>query len=841
MQLYDFSDSLSYTVMLRESSESLEGSTVAKDLSSRIISVLRERDSGTLPQHQLLYGVSGIGKSTVLLSLYRTVAHDVAIGAKWFPLMISEPQYNVTNAEDFWMNCLQVVADRFPASVKFDPANSADPEINGSPVVKGDSKFECLLKSVTRQEKRLLLMVDDIDALLSRSDELSVELLSICNNEPRIFLIGTVSAENLHCFVDGVKSSECFQTFEIKGVAETEMIDAMRRLGRLHPSHNAEKFLDLVPERGAMLHRLTGGNPRAMAFLYGLIASGVDGDIREKVSSLLDAATAAYRQRINCLSVGGQRIVDAVAASWRPIAISELRDIPGMNADSVNRDLTDLEQRGLIEHARNGQIPEEPTIKMTESLFFIWYLYLSRRSIRTRNLWLVRFLQEFFSAEEIERRSRIHIQMPSPDKRETEYVMALAQVVDDRALGNALEFSILRILVDSGLQVSEITPLFYWREGDQAFLQKAEYLIRIKAIENRVVDALSGTAIFIQPFREALMGFPSLTEKEKSELAEGLSSYSEEDRSAINQFLMDEAKRWRRMLGHHAVPLYKSIAAGEMSHLADTEGAESAAEHWQSPVIVAVSWAAWIDSVERPSKKTLVTIEEIFRRSIEVDPKVALIWNSLGNLLHVHLHRYAEAEKAYRTAIELDPQYIAPWSQLASLLKNHLTQYEDAEIAYRKTIELDPENPTMYNNFAWFLDQQCGRGAEALTLSDRAVDLDPNDLYGIHTRAILLVKYGDWQDAQPFVRRYLEHADKVSERILWHTGVVLFREVIDAGYTAQINLLLNTLDYIENRPFLEKALVFAASEDSHDLSAAARDINSSDRDNLGNLKHANPG
>ena len=36
-----------------------------------------------------------------------------------------------------------------------------------------------------------------------------------------------------------------------------------------------------------------------------------------------------------------------------------------------------------------------------------------------------------------------------------------------------------------------------------------------------------------------------------------------------------------------------------MSSLSDIEGEESATEHWQDSVLAALSWAAWIDLVER--------------------------------------------------------------------------------------------------------------------------------------------------------------------------------------------------------------------------------------------------
>jgi len=331
------------------------------------------------------------------------------------------------------------------------------------------------------------------------------------------------------------------------------------------------------------------------------------------------------------------------------------------------------------------------------------------------------------------------------------------------------------------------------------------------------------------------MGSPTLTENEKAEFAEQLSDYSSDQWAALDKFLIDEGKYWRRMLGYHAISLYKSIASGLMAECKDTEGAESAAEYWQDPMLAAFSWAVWLDSAGRPSTQKIDYIEQVFRRSLDADPNVALIWNSLGNLLQFHAQRFTEAETAYRTAIELDPHYTAPWNQIAYLLNRYLKRFDEAEEAYNKTIELDPRNPTMYNNFAWFLYQHRRRVDDAISLSERACELASEDLYSIHTRATLLVKRRDWEEAVPFIRRFVQQSGQMSGRVVWRAGIILFQEIVGVGRAREGIALLDEMDVMDLWGPVKQALGVMVSDDPNDFSRLDVNVNAQVKEIIASL------
>ncbi len=124
-------------------------------------------------------------------------------------------------------------------------------------------------------------------------------------------------------------------------------------------------------------------------------------------------------------------------------------------------------------------------------------------------------------------------------------------------------------------------------------------------------------------------------------------------------------------------------------------------------------------------KEAWPVAEAAYRKAIELDPKYARPWNSLGNLLKEPLGRPVDAEGTYRKAIELDPKWAYPWNNLGNLLQDCLGRPAEAEVAYRKAIELDPKAAHPWNGLGNLLEAHLARPAEAEAAYLKAIELDP--------------------------------------------------------------------------------------------------------------------
>ena len=97
----------------------------------------------------------------------------------------------------------------------------------------------------------------------------------------------------------------------------------------------------------------------------------------------------------------------------------------------------------------------------------------------------------------------------------------------------------------------------------------------------------------------------------------------------------------------------------------------------------------------------------------------------MGDLLS-QTNRFDEAEAAYRKAIELNPKWAGPWVSLGNLLQDRMKRYEEAEVAYRSAIELDEVSPFHVANLARLL-ARLARNDEASQLFRQSIKLAKDD------------------------------------------------------------------------------------------------------------------
>jgi len=149
--------------------------------------------------------------------------------------------------------------------------------------------------------------------------------------------------------------------------------------------------------------------------------------------------------------------------------------------------------------------------------------------------------------------------------------------------------------------------------------------------------------------------------------------------------------------------------------------------------------------------------EAAYRKAIELDPKVAGFWNNLGNLLARKPERNTEAEAAYRNAIELEPKVSLFWISLGNVLARTAERIAEAETAYRKAIELDRTVAGFWNNLALILAKAPERTGEAEAAFHKAIELDATRAWWWNNLGNLLAKMPERiSDAEEAYRKAIE-------------------------------------------------------------------------------------
>jgi hypothetical protein len=125
-------------------------------------------------------------------------------------------------------------------------------------------------------------------------------------------------------------------------------------LARLRGLIEVERRITAEPSRIRILHILTGGNPRTVVLLYGVLLKGMDGDVRADLEGLLDEVTPLYKARFEELPAQGQQLLDKLALYWDPMTARQLADALNWDVNLVSAQLNRLTQLGIVEKVKSG-------------------------------------------------------------------------------------------------------------------------------------------------------------------------------------------------------------------------------------------------------------------------------------------------------------------------------------------------------------------------------------------------------------------------------------------------------------------------------------------------------
>jgi Flp pilus assembly protein TadD/DNA-binding transcriptional ArsR family regulator len=755
---------------------------------AELLAHLKATPVGTTPQHILITGARGMGKSTLLHRVALGVADDPELAAQWIALTFPEEQYTVSTLAELWSNVLDALADtleRQGATVA--ELAQLDDRIRRigdlPPAEREAAALECLERWISEHQRRLLLLIDSTDLLFSglSGDQVSGRrknaaddtplwrLRKTLSHQPGIFWLGASyqALESNNQYQDAFM--DFFQLVELRPLKLEDMRAALLALARTFGAGRGltgeaavaemTRSLDSRPERLKALRTMTGGNPRTTVMLYELFAAGGQDDIHSDLRRLLDNMTPLYKARMESLSEQACKLFAHVLENWAPISASQLSKISGIATGTVSGQLSRLEAEGLIE--KTG-LPGTKRVgfQAGERLFNIWYLmrYASRR-LRQRLTWLVEFMRLWYSGDELCQLARYRAgqhrsgRLCGVGQLEYSRAMGLALSEDDDARYQ-LEFAVYNAarIVDQTRQA--LSELFELDGEDIEYTTAEDYLNRFQAL-----DALLAACPHVDDetraeWIAAIKSSVSLNLAEKEQVAQTAATLSE---SEYRQFLLifdDERKQWEKEYGVEVIQtVYQAVQHGEFfpdcpnSKLAHGQIMACFGEN-----ALAFEFALRLFLNDHQDE----WVEKTFCHAIKLNPNAAYLRSNLGNLL-VDVGRSEEAEAAYRRAIELDPEDAVPWNNLGNLLADNLGHPEEAEAAYRRAIELDPENAVLCYNLGNLLADNLGCPEEAEAAYRRAIELDPEDASIWNNLGnVLADNLGHLEEAEAAYRRAVE-------------------------------------------------------------------------------------
>lgn len=762
---------------LLDKKELIDGFIARRGLLDELLDSLRQEVEGRPPQHHLLIGQRGMGKSTLLLRLRYAVEDDPELSQIWLPLSFPEEQNNLRTLSDFWLNCLDALGDALEAAKQNELAKSLDKQRDALPKneeARSEAALALLLEQAEALDRRLILLIDNLDLVFDKrlkSEDWAIRHL--LSSEPRLLLIGASSQAMESTYDYGRAFYDFFRTHEVRGLDFEETKEVLTYLAQLHDQLDIKKIVEEQPGRIRTVQTLSGGNPRTIVLLYGVLENGYEGNAKHDLERLLDLYTPLYKARFEELSEQHQQIVDALATHWDPATAATLAETLRMDVNNVSAALTRLEQReGVVEKV---DLPGEKKLgfQLAERFFNIWYLMRASRRSRKRLTWLVKFLRLWYDQTELGQQALRLIEQEkqrgggaeaAERLRYAEYGLALAEALDDRRLRTELEHTSLHALLGGdGHGKAGVGEL---PEELKTKKQRMDLLDKLR----RQVSAMRRDWDGIDPeeFWRLLGGSWALSLAEKRALVKELAGFDSAELKELFVWLQNREQQLKTVYRQHedAVDaLYQALAKGDAEDISDWDNITNKVASY-----IALDACLFSATRAKPEPALLQKAEAFLSQMAEEDGCRAWGWHGLGNLRQIHQGNDREAEQAYRKAVEIDPGFTRAWAALGELL-GRLERHEEAEAAYRGAISSDPGNALAWNRLGKLLQHpRMQRYDEAEDAYRKALASDPANIEAMNNLARLLQRFPERRRGQENPEGYLREALKLdgNDARTWH-------------------------------------------------------------------------
>lgn len=718
---------------LRQDPEELKQLFVARrPLLERIYSDLVSHSPSSVPQHQLIIGQRGMGKTTLLARL----ALELREKKKDFlPLAFWEEQHiEVDRLSVFWLNCLDSLADALDVAGDSNAARELDKKVDQIKVVKPEEECarearEAFGEANEKLGRRLVLFIDNFNLLLARLKKHDHVLRSFFTRQGAPIIVGAAITPPSDLTDYDAAFYDGFKTTLLHRLSLEETKDMIIRLaeayGQIEAVHNMWRELP----RLSALRDLSGGNPRTSLLIYRLCAQGFSHDIYRDLEALLDETTPLFQSRFELLSDQGQKLVARLARYWKPATAETITELTGFPRGTVSPLLGRLEEEGMIEKVsmydperrdnpkqKRGGLSKRVGYQLTERFFNIWIIMRSAsRRERAGIMCLSRFLESIYSPAERAIYARELSDCAS---------LNWGQAIGARALAETIEHSELLLKADTALLEmvkrgdGELEGLIDPNNIDH----RAHQLVDLRSLIRRAVPSTAKTPP--EDFVNIVMG--SFSMLIPNGLSRNIISEIKKSRSvAVDraaESLRRESRAFVDQIGQESTDwLQQRIRSGLLTsgqNLKEVEDAINAADH-------ANSAGALLVLGEMIQSASPATSERAYKRAIELKDDLYDAWAQLG-VIYQSTYRHREARTAYAKALTLGGGSAVILTNYGQLLAIHFGELEEASKLFQRASKLDPRNAQIANNLGACLWHMGGKenAQAALIEFKRAGELD---------------------------------------------------------------------------------------------------------------------
>ena len=691
----------------------LESFIIRDEIFKEIFDDIKKTDFSVPSQHFIIIGQRGQGKTTLLRKLYFEIEQDEKLSQFIIPLQFTEEQYQIRTLYKLWEAVAEYLEqynkDLFQDLVYFmeDKSQLEDYELNC---------FYYLEKSIKAKNKKIILLIDNIDELLGKlKDKEQRQLREILLSSSNLKIIGA-STKMLEQHYDYAKPFyEFFKIIKMNGLNQYEIKKLLRSIAT-----NKIQIEDIIAtqyHKIETLRQITGGVPRTFVMLFDIFIDD-EGDAFDNLIKILDEVTPLYKHRMDDLPPILQEIVHIIALNWDGMLTKDIAIKTNLKSNEVSSHLKQLEKYHIIESTLTGK---NKIYKIEERFFNIWYLMrFGKKNDRSRVEWLVKFLSTWYTKEELEKKSLQLIEASKKEKIKDNYLFYMCEALSYTEL---LDIRIEHIL----------------KKHTKEFLEKTNSDLTNK-IDKSVLSLLKKASIFLN----------SNNIKDAIDLLEKSRNKHKKIYSALGE-LYKEQKDYKKAEEYYLKAI-ENDHTGALNNIGvlykEQKDYKKAEKYYLKAIENGNNNALNNIGVLYKEQKDYKKAEEYYLKAIENGHIGAL--NNFA-LLYQEQKDYKKAEEYYLKAIE--NSHIGALNNIANLYKKQ-KDYKKAEEYYLKAIG-NADIGALNNIGILYKEQKDYKKAEKYYLKA----IENSHTGALNNIALLYQEQKDYKKAEEYYLKAIENAD----------------------------------------------------------------------------------
>jgi len=326
-------------------------------LVTSLLGFLRRLGAEGAPQHQLVLGPSGAGKTMLLRTLQTEILQDAELARRWFPLTFPEAQWDIARPADLWDNALDYLVVALERRMT-GGAGDLRQRIAGLPEDadrRGPTALALLVSEAKRLERRFVFLIDTLDVVLERLKRDQWEVREVLASQPEVLVIGASARAIEATYRYDAAFYDFFQLHELRPLHVELLPGLLGRLGEEEPLFRA--LASALAERPAVVRaaiHLVGSQPRMLALLGRAAADVPQAGAATLVQLALDGWTPVFRARVEPLAPQSLMVLHALASHWHPARPQELAARSRLAPNVVSAQLHRLVQEGIVDKVSIG-------------------------------------------------------------------------------------------------------------------------------------------------------------------------------------------------------------------------------------------------------------------------------------------------------------------------------------------------------------------------------------------------------------------------------------------------------------------------------------------------------